>query len=65
MANRVFRYEFQQGWIPKVVTTHKHDTLMRQMGMSLQMRMKAYRLTRIKQIHRAAKHLVFDSFLVW
>jgi len=64
MADRILRYEFEQGWIPKVVSAFEYDALLRQIGMPLQVGAQTLGVAGIEKLHGAPECGVFNALMV-
>src|SRR5436305_9775674 len=64
MANRIFRCEFQQGWIAKVISTLENDPPNYKFGILLQVKAQSRYVAGIQKLHTAAKDRVFNSLVV-
>ena len=64
MANRILSHEFQQRWIVKIVPAFKHDVLMHQLRMLLEVGAQTRYVAGIEQFHGAAKCGIFNPLMM-
>ena len=64
MAHRILRDEFQKRGFPKVVPAFENEVLTDKVSMLIQVRAQTSHVTRIEQVHCAAKCWIFNSLLV-
>jgi len=65
MANWILSDEFQQRWIPKVVSSLEDDMLVHEMRVLMQVRTQASDIACIDEVYRAPKCCVFNPLFVW